>query len=75
MIAVQDTSNGISEENLKHIFERFTAIDDKSTGLGMSICQELVTQMGGKITIKSTVGEGTMVWISIPCSCSKLDRK
>ncbi len=75
MIAVQDTSNGISEENLKHIFERFTAIDDKSTGLGMSICQELVNQMGGKITIKSTVGEGTIVWISIPCSCSKLDRK
>ena len=75
IIAVQDTSNGISEENLKHIFERFTPTDDNSTGLGMSICQELVTQMRGKITIKSTVGEGTTVWISIPCACSKFDRK
>ena len=75
LIAVQDTSNGISEENLKHIFERFTPTDDNSTGLGMSICQELVNQMGGKITIKSTIGEGTIVWISIPCVCSKIDRK
>lgn len=75
LIAVQDTSNGISEENLKHIFDRFTPTDEKSTGLGMSICQELVSQMGGKITVKSAVGEGTIVWISIPCASSKIDRK
>jgi signal transduction histidine kinase len=75
LIAVQDTSNGISEENLKHIFDRFTPTDEKSTGLGMSICQELVSQMGGKITVKSAVGEGTIVWISIPCASSKIDMK
>ena len=75
IIAVQDTSNGISEENLKHIFDRFTPTDEKSTGLGMSICQELVSQMGGKITVKSVVGEGTIVWISVPCASSKIDRK
>ena len=75
IIAVQDTSNGISEENLKHIFDRFTPTDEKSTGLGMSICQELVSQMGGKITVKSAVGEGTIVWISVPCASSRIDRK
>ena len=75
IIGIQDTGKGISEENLKHIFDRFTQTDNNSTGLGMSICQELVNQMKGKITIKSTVGEGTIVWVSIPCSCSKIDRK
>jgi signal transduction histidine kinase len=75
IIGTQDTGKGISEENLKHIFDRFTQTDNNSTGLGMSICQELVNQMKGKITIKSTVGEGTIVWVSIPCSCSKIDRK
>ncbi|MBR1767208.1 MAG: HAMP domain-containing histidine kinase, partial [Prevotella sp.] len=65
----------ISEENLKHIFDRFTPTDEKSTGLGMSICQELVSQMGGKITVKSAVGEGTIVWISVPCASSRIDRK
>ena len=75
VIAVSDTSGGIPEESLKHIFERFTATDSNSTGLGMSICQELVSQMGGKINIKSTIGEGTIVWVTIPCKCIEVDRK
>ena len=75
VIAVQDTSNGIPKERLDHIFERFNATDSNSTGLGMSICQELVSQMHGKISIKSTLGEGTIVWISIPCHCTEIDRK
>ena len=75
VIAVSDTSGGIPEESLKHIFERFTSTDSNSTGLGMSICQELVSQMGGKINIKSTIGEGTIVWVTIPCKCIEVDRK
>ena len=75
VIAFQDTGSGISEEKMKHLFERFNATDSQGTGLGLPICQEIISQMGGKITIKSEVGKGTMVWITVPCHVSDLERK
>ena len=36
---------------------------------------EVVQQMGGKINIKSEVGKGTIVWVTIPCYCSEIVRK
>ena len=75
VIAFQDTGCGIPDDKLKHIFERFNNTDDQGTGLGIPICQEIVSQMGGKITIKSEVGKGTIVWIAIPCKVTELERK
>lgn len=75
IMAFMDTGCGIPEDRLSRIFERFTGSTSRGTGLGLPICHELATQMGGKITIKSTVGKGTMVWISIPCQCSEIERK
>ncbi len=62
---VKDTGTGISEENQKHIFEKFTQIDTSNirpfegTGLGLAICRELTQLMGGDITVKSNIGEGS----------------
>lgn len=75
VIAFQDTGGGIPKEQLEHIFERFNAPGGKDTGLGMSICQELARQMGGKIHIKSEEGKSTIVWVSIPCKVSEIERK
>ncbi|MBR7031117.1 MAG: transporter substrate-binding domain-containing protein [Prevotella sp.] len=71
----QDTGNGIPESMLDRIFDRFVSTDGHRTGLGLSICQEIISQMNGKITIKSSEGEGTIVWVSIPCKLIEIDRK
>ena len=75
IIALQATDGGIPEEVLPHIFERFIMTREHGTGLEMSICYELVRQMGGKIRIKSDATAGTIIWVSIPCKCNELVRK
>ena len=75
VMAFEDTGCGISEDMLDHIFDRFMTVDGNGTGLGLSICREIVNQMNGKITIKSKEGEGTIVWVTIPCNVVELERK
>jgi len=75
VMAFSDTGSGIPEEKLTHIFERFTGSTSRGTGLGLPICYEMAHQMGGNITIKSTVGKGTIVWVTIPCQCTEIERK
>ena len=75
VVVVRDTGEGISQERLHSIYERFASSSSKGTGLGLSICHEIVQQMNGRITIKSEVGVGTIVWIVIPCPCTELERK
>ena len=43
-------------------------------GLGLSICQDLVQHMGGKINLTSTVDKGTNVWFTIPCKLIEMER-
>ena len=76
IVVVEDTGSGISEEALSHIFERFITGDGNTdrAGLGLSICHDLVQQLGGRINISSTVGKGTNVWFSIPCRLIEADR-
>jgi signal transduction histidine kinase len=75
VMTFQDTGDGIPEEIRQHIFDRFATSDGRRTGLGLSIVQEMLHQMGGKIKIQSEEGKGTIVWVSIPCACSELVRK
>ena len=74
IIAVEDTGEGIEEELLPTIFERFATGANIGSGLGLSICHELVEYMGGQIELKSTEGKGTMVWFSIPCKLIEMER-
>ena len=71
----QDTGSGIAPATLERIFDRFVTDNANGSGLGLSICHEIVTQMGGKIRIKSELGKGTVVWVTIPCKCSEIVRK
>ena len=76
VLAFQDTGSGISSQILDHIFDRFVSSSGShGTGLGLAICHELVEHMGGRITIKSEKDKGTMVWVTIPCNCSDIERK
>ena len=74
-ISVQDTGSGIPADQMDKIFDRFVTIDSDNSGLGLSICKEVVKLMGGKIRLKSEYGKGTIVWVSIPCTCTEIVRK
>jgi len=65
-VSVQDNGVGIAEEDLNKIFEPFFTRKSKGTGLGMTICNELVNLHQGKIEIDSQLGEGTTVSIILP---------
>ena len=76
VLGVDDTGEGISKDVLEHIFERFnTPSGNNSTGLGLPICKELASLMGGNIDITSEVGKGTTVWVTIPCEVESMVRK
>lgn len=66
---VSDTGTGITKENLRRVFERFTKLDSfvPGTGLGLSICQMIVHKLGGDITVESEVGRGTTFRFTIAC--------
>ena len=59
-VFVEDTGAGISDEDQKHIFERFYKADSftQGAGLGLSICQTIVERLHGTITVTSKLGRG-----------------
>ncbi|PEP60724.1 MULTISPECIES: sensor histidine kinase [Bacillus] len=73
-IAIQDTGEGIPEEDIPHIFERFYRVDKArsrstgGTGLGLAIVKEIVELHGGEITVTSEVNQGSCFTMSLPIS-------
>jgi signal transduction histidine kinase len=65
-IAFADTGVGISEENLKKLFGPLFTTKAKGMGLGLAICKRVVEAHGGKISVESVVGKGTIFTIIIP---------
>ena len=71
---VKDTGIGISKENQEHLFEAFSQADISMTrkyggsGLGLSICQQIVKLLGGEITLKSDLGAGCEFTFILPFS-------
>ena len=65
---VEDTGNGMSEEVLEHIFERFYKGDSfvQGTGLGLAICKTIVEHFYGEICVRSKPGEGARFDVRLP---------
>jgi signal transduction histidine kinase/HPt (histidine-containing phosphotransfer) domain-containing protein len=72
VFCIEDSGVGMNEENLAHIFNRFSRVfsDDlfrsAGTGLGINIAQSLVSLMGGTTDVTSTLDEGTTFTVRIP---------
>jgi signal transduction histidine kinase len=70
-LCVRHEGIGISEADQQHLFEPFYRATNtgavSGTGLGLAITREAVELHGGSITVKSVLGAGTTVLVSIPC--------
>lgn len=66
--SVQDTGMGIEPEKQEAIFTRFVKLNNfiAGTGLGLPICQSIVTQLDGKIGVESEPGKGSCFWFTYP---------
>ncbi|MGH2621576.1 MAG: sensor histidine kinase [Anaerolineales bacterium] len=75
-IAIRDTGAGIPAEHRAHLFERFYRVggdrsrtdDQGGAGLGLAIAHEIARAHAGRLTVESTVGEGTVFTVKLPFS-------
>lgn len=70
-ISVADTGQGISEEDLPHLFERFYRVPSlegysDGSGLGLPIAKRIVEAHGGRIEVESELGKGTVFHCILP---------
>jgi two-component system sensor histidine kinase/response regulator len=71
LICIEDTGVGISKENIDKLFQSGTfttrgTSNEKGTGLGLTICKELVELNNGRIWVESTLGIGTKFYVELP---------
>jgi signal transduction histidine kinase len=77
-LSITDTGEGIPEEALPHLFDRFYQVDRSraggekhGAGLGLAIVQEILQTHGGRISVRSEVGRGTTFVIHLPLAATR----
>ena len=70
VIEVTDTGAGIQQENMSKIFEPFFTTKEvgKGTGLGLAVCYGIISEHGGRLSVRSNIGKGTTFSIFLPAS-------
>lgn len=72
VISIKDTGVGIPSDAVGHVFERFFRVDKArsrksgGSGLGLSIVRNMVERNGGRISVDSVVGEGSVFTLTFP---------
>jgi two-component system, NtrC family, sensor kinase len=68
LVQVTDTGNGIAPENMTKIFDPFFTTKDvgKGTGLGLAVCYGILSDHGGRLDVRSSIGVGTTFTITLP---------
>jgi signal transduction histidine kinase/CheY-like chemotaxis protein len=71
-LSVEDSGIGIAPDDILHLFERFERVDSslsrtrEGAGLGLTICNQFITFMGGKILVESELGAGSKFTVELP---------
>jgi signal transduction histidine kinase len=71
---VADTGPGIAREHLERVFDAFWQVDQRmtrrsgGTGLGLSVARQLGRLLGGNVSVRSTIGEGSVFTVDLPLS-------
>jgi signal transduction histidine kinase len=69
---VSDTGPGIAGEHLERVFDAFWQVDQRmtrragGTGLGLSVARQLARLLGGNVSARSTIGEGSVFTVDLP---------
>jgi two-component system NtrC family sensor kinase len=71
-IEIEDTGVGIPHEDLSKVFEPFFTTKEvgKGTGLGLAVCYGIITDHGGRLSVRSSVGKGTTFTILLPIAAT-----
>ncbi len=77
-ITVSDTGVGIAPADQERVFDKFQQVGDtltgkpKGTGLGLTICRDIVAHHGGRLTLESEPGRGSTFTIALPVPAAEL---
>ncbi len=78
-VRIADTGVGIPAEKLRLIFEPFYTTKEPDeqghggTGLGLSVCRQIIEQHHGRIRVESLVGKGSTFTVKLPCEAAKVE--
>ena len=72
LVQVTDTGIGITPENMTKIFDPFFTTKDvgRGTGLGLAVCYGILSDHGGRLDVRSSLGTGTTFTITLPIAGS-----
>ena len=65
-VTIRDSGTGIAPQHLDKIFDPFFTTKREGTGLGLSVCHNIIQRHEGEIDLQSVVGKGTVVYIRLP---------
>ncbi|MEL3971707.1 ATP-binding protein [Rossellomorea oryzaecorticis] len=66
MVTIKDNGAGMPQEQLKSLGSPYYSTKEKGTGLGLTVCYQIVKRMKGEIVVESQLGNGTMFTILLP---------
>jgi signal transduction histidine kinase len=72
-IEVSDTGPGLTQEECGRLFTPYYTSKTQGTGLGLAIVQSIISDHGGKISVRSTPDHGTTFVIELPTNIDKLE--
>jgi signal transduction histidine kinase len=80
VVSIMDTGMGIAPEDQPKVFEKFKQVGEtltnkpKGTGLGLTICKEIVEHHGGRIWVESELGKGSTFSFALPVSIAMTEK-